>query len=189
MGVVWETPLKCCAVPYTRKDMIVFQHSAVVSQLQRMGNGLFLHLTKIWTQTRSTKCCKLSWVINSLGFLHAKDLIAQNCSETVLHRKDVLHERSSAGWVKNLALWCNPLRLEMRKTEEGEREREGVPKHMAYDKDSWVSHERSYLQTPAFVSDLDSLHISDSDLIDRPTLISLHKWNYNPNSQCGKTVA
>lgn len=86
--------IKCYAVPDTRKSTIVFQTDnriAVVSQLQKMGNGLFLHPTKPAHKLASR-------ALNSLGFLRAKVLPPERS------RKEVLHERPSAGWVKNLAL-------------------------------------------------------------------------------------
>lgn len=114
--------IKCYTVPYTRKNVTVF-FRAVVSHLQKLGNGLFLHPTKPAHELASW--AKLS---NSLGFLRAK--VLRRCTG-----EEVLHERPSAGWVKNLAPWCNPLETGNEKdcSGGGRREEErGRPKTAAW---------------------------------------------------------
>lgn len=105
--------VKCYAVPDTRKDVIVFQQTAVVSQLQKMGNGLFLHPTKTCTQA-----CKPSKAFYSLGFIHVKVL------RHYAGRMFCMKGRVLVGW-KTWPFDATLLRLEIRKTAaEGERGRE-----------------------------------------------------------------
>lgn len=86
--------VKCSAVPDTTEDWMAF--TAEVSHLHKVGNGLFLQLTKT--------CTGAERPAHSEAFVQK----LRSAPQRSACRGEVLHERQSAGWLKNLALWCNP---------------------------------------------------------------------------------
>lgn len=104
--------IKCYAVPDTREGVIVFcTNSSGFSAPDNGKRPVFASNQDLHTSLQAEPRFQFTRV--------------PSCkSSPALRREEVLHETPSVGWVKNLALWCNPLETGNEKDCFGRREEE-----------------------------------------------------------------
>lgn len=127
LKIRWSLSIKCYAVPDTREKVIVLPTNSSNFSAPEIGKRpVFASNQNLHTSSQAES--------------HFQFTQVPSCKSSLpLQGMEVLHERASVGWVKNLALWCNPFgdwKWERLLLWERGREREGIPRrNMAL---SWV---------------------------------------------------